>query len=141
MDVVDQTEPRDRWPGDGLGLPETGPRSIARFGRRALGLLIDWLIATALSLVFFPIGEWQTDPLITLAIFAVEQYVFLALLNGAPGHLVVGIRLVPVDGGYLGLWRPAVRTVLLCLAIPAAIWNRDQRGLHDLAAGTMLVRV
>jgi hypothetical protein len=34
-----------------------------------------------------------------------------------------------------------VRTVLLCLAIPAFIWDRDQRGLHDRVAGTMLVRV
>jgi hypothetical protein len=34
-----------------------------------------------------------------------------------------------------------VRTVLLCLAIPALIWDADLRGLHDRAAGTMLVRV
>jgi hypothetical protein len=34
----------------------------------------------------------------------------------------------------------AVRTVLLCLAVPALIWDRDQRGLHDKAAQTVLVR-
>jgi hypothetical protein len=33
-----------------------------------------------------------------------------------------------------------VRTVLLCLLIPAFITDRDQRGLHDRAAGTVLVR-
>jgi hypothetical protein len=48
---------------------------------------------------------------------------------------------VPLAGGYLGLWRPLVRTLLLCLGIPALIWDRDQRGLHDKAAGTVLVRV
>ena len=31
--------------------------------------------------------------------------------------------------------------VLLCLAIPALIWDRDQRGLHDKAAQTVLVRL
>jgi hypothetical protein len=34
-----------------------------------------------------------------------------------------------------------VRTALLCLAIPALIWDADHRGLHDRVAGTMLVRV
>jgi uncharacterized RDD family membrane protein YckC len=33
-----------------------------------------------------------------------------------------------------------VRTVLLCLVIPAFIWDRDGRGLHDKAAGTVVVR-
>ena len=41
----------------------------------------------------------------------------------------------------LAPWRPLVRTVLLCLAIPALIWDRDQRGLHDRGAGTVLVRI
>jgi hypothetical protein len=30
--------------------------------------------------------------------------------------------------------------VLLCLSVPALIWDRDQRGLHDKAAKTVLVR-
>jgi hypothetical protein len=51
------------------------------------------------------------------------------------------MRVVPLVPGRLGLWRPVVRTVLLCLAIPPLIFDRDQRGLHDRLAGTMLVRV
>ncbi|WP_414172416.1 RDD family protein [Clavibacter tessellarius] len=38
------------------------------------------------------------------------------------------------------LWRPALRTVLLCLVVPAVVWNADQRGLHDVFSGTVLVR-
>jgi len=132
---------RDRWPGDRLGLPEAGPRSIARFGRRVAAIFIDWAIAYGLSLVLFPVAAWQTDPLITLGIFAALQAILLILFGGSIGHLVLRLRLVPMKGGYLGVWRPIVRTVLLCLVIPAVIWDRDQRGLHDLAAGTMLVRV
>ena len=131
----------NRWPGERLGLPQTGPRSIGRFGRRFVAICIDWAIATILSLAFFSIGPWQTNPWITLGLFAAEQIVFLLILNGSVGHLIMRMRVVPVRPARLGLWRPFVRTVLLCLAIPAFIWDRDQRGLHDKVAGTMLVRV
>ena len=51
-------------------------------------------------------------------IFAVEQVVFLSLVSGSPGHLLLGMRVVPAKGGRLGLWRPLVRTILLCLRHP-----------------------
>jgi hypothetical protein len=31
-------------------------------------------------------------------------------------------------------------TALLCIVIPAVIWDADHRGLHDKIAGTVLVR-
>lgn len=145
----------NRWPGERLGLPEVGPRSIARFGRRLAAIFIDWGSAFVLSLVFFPVPPdpelvsalggaavlFGTDAFITLAIFAGLQYLFLITANGSAGHLIMRMRVVPLRGGYLGLWRPLVRTLLLSLAVPALIWDRDQRGLHDKAAGTILVRV
>jgi uncharacterized RDD family membrane protein YckC len=130
-----------RWPGERLGLPAEGPRSIARFGRRLGALVIDWAIAWVLSVAFFPISPFQTNPWITLGIFAGEQLLFLWIINGSIGHLILRMRVVPVNPARLGLWRPIVRTLLLCLAVPALIWDRDQRGLHDRAAGTMLVRI
>jgi len=33
-----------------------------------------------------------------------------------------------------------VRSVLLGLAIPALVWDSDQRGFHDKIAGTVLIR-
>lgn len=129
-DAADQ-----RWPGERLGLPETGPRSIGRIGRRILALVIDWALAVIISVAFF-----NYDPWANLLIFATTQIVFLTLLNGSVGHLIVGMRVVPLAGGWVGWWRPWVRTLLLCLVIPAVIWDRDQRGLHDKAAGTVLVR-
>jgi uncharacterized RDD family membrane protein YckC len=130
----------NRWPGERLGLPESGPRSIGRLGRRLIAIAIDWGVAYLLSWAFFP-TQLGTDPFITLGIFAALQYLFLIVVNGSLGHLLVRLRVVPLAGGYLGLWRPLVRTLLLCLGIPALIWDRDQRGLHDKAAGTVLVRV
>ena len=35
--------------------------------------------------------------------------------------------------------RAVLRTALLLLLIPALIWDRDGRGLHDRAAGTAVV--
>ena len=65
---------------------------------------------------------------------------FIPTLGGSPGHRLFGMRIVRVDGGWSGLWRPLVRTLLLALIIPAVIWDGDHRGLHDKIAGTVLVR-
>lgn len=123
------------WPGRRLGLPESGPRSIVRPGRRFAAIAIDWASAVLASVLFF-----SYDELATLAIFAILQSVFLLTANGSIGHLALGMRVVPLAGGYLGIWRPLVRTLLLCLVIPAVIWDLDQRGMHDRAVGTILVR-
>lgn len=130
-----------RWPGERLGLPESGPRSLARPGRRIAALAIDWAIASAISIAFFASGPWQTDGFITLALFAGIQLLFLLVLNGGIGHLVLGMRVVPIVPGRLAPWRALVRTLLVCLFVPAVIWDADQRGLHDRLAGTLLVRV
>lgn len=108
---------------------------MARLGRRVLALAIDWGLAILISVAFFHYDAWAT-----LAIFAIEQAVFLLTLNGSIGHLILGLRVVPLAGGYLGVWRPLARTVLLCVVIPAVIWDRDQRGMHDRLVGTILVR-
>jgi uncharacterized RDD family membrane protein YckC len=125
------------WPGKRLGLPASGPRSIGRLGRRLIAVVIDWAVASVIVYAFF-----RPDPvgLKVLASFAVLQVLFLLVANGSLGHLIVGLRVVPVVPGYLGLWRPFVRTILLCLFIPAVIYDKDQRGVHDRWAGTILVR-
>lgn len=108
---------------------------MARFGRRLAAIAIDWGTAIVISVAFF-----HYDPWATLAVFAVAQVVLLLTANGSIGHLILGMRVVPITGGYLGLWRPFARTALLCLFIPAVIWDRDQRGMHDRISGTVLVR-
>ncbi|MFT2751415.1 RDD family protein [Clavibacter sp. Sh2088] len=126
---------RNRWPGERLGLPERGRGSVARAGRRIVGICIDWGIAVLVSWAFL-----AYDATATLAIFAVMQYVLVITLGGSIGHVVLGMRVRPLGGGYVSLWRPALRTVLVCLVVPAVVWNADQRGLHDVFSGTVLVR-
>jgi uncharacterized RDD family membrane protein YckC len=124
------------WPGKRLGLPESGRRSIGRLGRRIAALAIDWGLSVLVSVAFFDYSPWAT-----LDVFAITQIVFLATAGGSVGHLVLGLRVVPLSGGWIGIWRPVLRTVLICLVIPAVIWDTDQRGVHDRVAGTVLIRV
>jgi uncharacterized RDD family membrane protein YckC len=131
-----EQDPSDSWPGKRLGLPESGRRSIGRLGRRAAALVIDWGLSVLVSVAFFDYSPWAT-----LDVFAITQIVFLATAGGSVGHLVMGLRVVPLSGGWVGIWRPIVRTVLICLVIPAVIWDKDQRGVHDRVAGTALIRI
>jgi hypothetical protein len=50
------------------------------------------------------------------------------------------MRVVPLAGGWVGLWRPVVRTCCCMLVVPALVWDSDQRGFHDKVAGTVLIR-
>ncbi len=128
------------YPGERLGLPREGPRSVARFGRRLAAISIDWALAYGVSFVFARSAEGTADATVTLLVFAALQILFVCLLSGSIGHLILGIRVVTTSGAWVGVLRPVVRTLLLCIVIPAFIWDADQRGLHDRLAGTLLVR-
>ncbi|MCC2313274.1 RDD family protein [Cellulomonas xiejunii] len=142
--------------GARLGLPATGPGSLARLGRRVVALTIDWAACLAVSAVLLPsrtdgLFLLRGDSLATLAVFALENVVLLATLGHTLGHRLLGLqvrRTIPAtpDGPPQLSQRPPgvlsalVRTVLLCLVLPAVVWDGDGRGLHDRAAGTVLVR-
>lgn len=126
-----------KWPGERLGLPESGPRSVARIGRRTLAIIIDWGLALVVGNA---VADGSAASLLTLAIFAAAQLVFIPTIGGSIGHWLLGMRVVPLVGGWIGVWRPAVRTLMLVLVIPVIVWDSDQRGFHDKIAGTVLVR-
>lgn len=134
------------YPGERLGLPDTGVGSIARPGRRIGALAIDYAASTVIAIAFFGYdqfalpGEAGLTQFAPMIVFAAINLLFLPTLGGTPGHRLLGMRLQLVHGGWVGLWRPIVRTLLLCVVIPAVVWDSDQRGLHDKAAGTVLVR-
>lgn len=128
---------RGKWPGEHLGLPESGSGSLGRMGRRIGALWIDWLLALAISVGFF-----NNKPLITLAIFALENLILISTVGFTIGHRLFGMRVVRLDATpMVGLWRGFLRTLLLCLVIPAVVWDSDGRGLHDRLAGTVLIRI
>jgi uncharacterized RDD family membrane protein YckC len=134
----------DDYPGQRLGLPKAGPGSVAGYGRRLVALFIDWFVALALASIFVGGEVWTGEgaglwaPLVTLA-------VYLTLLDGLLGYSIgrriLSLALIRIDGRRpVGIPRALLRSVLLCLAIPALVNNPDRRGLHDLAAGTVVVR-
>jgi len=127
--------PPSKWPGERLGLPQIGPGSIGRPGRRLLGFAIDWGIAIGVSSIFF-----SYDPAANLIIFVILQIAFIPTIGASIGHRLVGLRIISIHGGWVGLWRPIVRSVLLGIALPALVWDSDQRGFHDKIAGTALIR-
>lgn len=140
------TDAVNRYPGERLGLPESGTGSIARPGRRIGALAIDYAAATIIATGFLGFNQFalpseagltQFAPLL---VFAILQILFIPTAGGSPGHRILGMRLVRLDGAWVGLWRPVVRTLLLLLVIPAVVWDPDQRGLHDKAVGTVLIR-
>lgn len=124
-----------KYPGERLGFPESGPGSMARAGRRILAIIIDWTIALLISNVFL-----AGNSMATLAVFAAEQILLIGTLGYSIGHRVMGIHVVRPDGSPAGPLAALVRTILLCLVIPAVIFDPDQRGLHDKAMNTVLIR-
>lgn len=131
----------DEDPGARLGLPTEGPGSIARFGRRLVAILVDWLVANLVAglLLGFTYasgaGSWKP-----LTVLFVEYLLLVSTTGSTIGQRLVGLHLERLGGGRATIVQVLVRTVLLCLAIPALIWDRDGRGLHDRAASTVLVR-
>lgn len=82
-------------------------------------------------------GSAQWLPLV---VFAGEKWFFTSLLGSSAGQVVLRIGVRRTSGRMLDPWRTLVRTVLVCLVIPPVIYNRDQRGLHDLAVDAVAVR-
>ncbi|MFD5278986.1 RDD family protein [Pseudarthrobacter sp. NPDC058362] len=124
-----------RYPGARLGLPESGPGSIARAGRRIAAIAVDWGVAMLIAGFAFEGDRWAT-----LAIFAVEQALLVGTLGYSIGHRVMGISVRRLAGGMPGPLAGLVRALLLCLVVPAVIFDADHRGLHDKAMNTVLVR-
>ena len=75
-----------------------------------------------------------------MLVFGVQDYVLTALTGFTIGKRLLQIRVVRLDGKLVGLGWGLLRTVLLLLAVPALLVNRDLRGLHDRAANTAVVR-
>ncbi|WP_369214706.1 RDD family protein [Streptomyces flavofungini] len=127
--------------GEQLGLPEEGPGSIARPGRRIGAIAVDWGLCMLIAYGLFARGDQQAMGNWALGIFFVLSVLTVGTVGGTPGKALFRLRVVAEGGGRLGIGRVLVRGVLLCLAIPALIWDRDGRGLHDRLARAVQIRV
>ena len=149
---ADPSAPR----GQRLGLPAAGSGALAPLGRRLAALAIDWVACLLISGAFFATDPdlfllSRGNPLATLGIFALENVLLVGSIGHTLGHRVLGLRVRRVFPGRSGddaAWATMApgfvsalaRTLLLCLVIPAVVWDADGRGLHDRVAGTAIVR-
>lgn len=109
--------------------------------RRALALAVDWFASTLA--VIFVLGTHHWDGFVVLGVYVLESAFLTALAGGSFGKLATRLRVVRSDGSGrpVDLLRALLRQVLVALVIPPLVFRPDGRGLHDVAAGTMTVRL
>ena len=122
--------------GQRLGRPRDGNGSVAPMTRRAAALVVDWLLALLVGETLLP-GLSSFAPLV---VFVVAHVVLVGTLGYGVGHRLLGLRVERAGGGAAGPVAALVRTLLLALVVPAVVTDDDGRGLHDRAAGTVVVR-
>ncbi|PZS38423.1 MAG: RDD family protein [Pseudonocardiales bacterium] len=123
------------YQGRRLGLPQHGPGSAAGLGRRILAIVIDWLPCSVAAQLLT-----KNPAFSALALFAAITVLSIAVAGRTVGHAVAGLRVGLLDGRRAGFGAAVIRTVLLCLLIPPVVYDVDGRGLHDRAAGTIVLR-
>ena len=135
--------PTDFQPGVRLGLPAEGPGSVASIGARVGAFVVDAIVANLLAGLPYLFGvkySPNSRGFAILGAFLLVELIFDAIYGQTLGKRLLGIRVIRVDGdGLAGVPWLLLRTVLLGVLVPAVVWDRDRRGLHDKASGTVVV--
>ena len=114
-------------------------QSSASLARRFGALVVDWLLCVLLAGAF---AKPTQAPWLAPSILVLEYGLFLGFFGQTPGMWLTRIRCVSVaDGGPIGAPRALLRGLLLALVVPPLIMDRQQRGLHDRAAGSAVTRL
>jgi len=135
------------WPGEKLGLPESGVGSAASGGARLLAFLVDLLLAALVTPLFvrFDLQDpvaMQSYNLWSGGIWLAISVVSAGFFGFTPGMGLLGIRVARLDGAALvGPVRALVRGVLPLVIIPAAVPNADGRSWLDRLTGTVVIRM
>ncbi len=107
--------------------------------RRIGALVLDWILCLLISGIF---ADPVRDGWPPVAILILEYGFFIGLFGQTPGMWATRLRCVGfADGRPVGVPRALLRGVLLALLVPALIMDGDKRGLHDRAAGTVMVAI
>jgi uncharacterized RDD family membrane protein YckC len=132
--------------GEKIGLPSGGRGSLAPTGPRLLAFLVDAAASALIAALFVPHkagasfadrlpGSWSLIP------FAVDYVVGVLVAGRTLGMYVTGLRLIRVSQDVaVDPLRILARTAMLCLFVPALVFDRDGRGLHDRFTDTAVVR-
>jgi uncharacterized RDD family membrane protein YckC len=143
----------------------TSSLTLASLPRRALALLIDWLIIgcpVLLNVVranyefMHGYGEAFRALFPSLALIAVNDWMLVAMRGQSVGKIILGIAVVHPSGEYPTWWLAFIRTftrfgiagMLFCLApiwflidaLPM-LFNANRQTIHDMTACTYVCRV
>ncbi|MBO0656687.1 RDD family protein [Streptomyces triculaminicus] len=127
--------------GERLGLPKEGPGSVAPPGRRIAALVVDWALCELIAYGFLGGADLQRVGNWAVLIFFVLSLLTVGTIGCTPGKRLLGLRVISEDGARLSLPRVLLRSLLLVLVIPAVVWDRDTRGLHDRFSRAVQVRI
>ncbi len=118
----------------------------ASFWRRFWAILVDGLIMSPVSygLLFINPDAWVWVMGILEPVYHIA---FWTWRGQTPGKMLLGIRIVRVDGKRIGLGRAIIRyivyplsAILLLIGYLMIIWDSKKQSLHDKAAGTCVVK-
>ena len=134
---------QEAYPGQSIGLPESGRGSLATWRARIAALLVDWAASMVAAVFAFGVGVlrdggWRAW--MVLAVFFVQKAILTALVGGSFGQILARVSIVRLDGEPLGWWRAIARTAMVCVVLPAVVIGAERRGLDDLVLGTAAVR-
>ncbi|HEY5156193.1 MAG TPA: RDD family protein [Acidimicrobiales bacterium] len=162
MSMLPEDPPRPQQASD---FPSRGPNSLASIPERGAARLIDLLIELVPVLIIFIVWALRSDPRVDafprwpLFVFIVGTVAYETGLVGwrgqSLGKFLVGVRVARLlDGAKPDSTWAAMRVLVPCalLAIPVVgaglylfvyLWamvTPMRRGMHDAAAGTVVVR-
>jgi uncharacterized RDD family membrane protein YckC len=116
--------------------------ATASFLRRLGAVLVDWLLCQLIAVALLG-GQTSAGGLqafAPLGLFALENLLLVGTTGATVGHRIFRMQVWQVREGVYPL-QVLIRTVLLCLFVPAILVGSDGRGLHDVAAGTRIVHL
>ena len=123
------------------------------FARRLGAFAVDWVLSVLVTFLVLPYDLYTgagpgpstflglpESSWATLGVFAFLTVALVSLTGSTVGHRLFSLQVWQVRPGPWPL-QVVVRTLLACLFVPGLVVLEDGRGLHDLAAGTRLVRL
>lgn len=136
----------DSWPGAKSGLPKEGPNSLASFSARAFAFVVDIVAA---GLIAGLINVFVHDPsgaqrqAAAYGVLALEHILLVTVTGQTLGMRLLSLKVLRLSHPERvpGLLTATLRTLpLLLTAGLAGFFTRDGRGVHDVLAGSAVVR-
>jgi uncharacterized RDD family membrane protein YckC len=118
-------------------IPDAQNWEPAPLGRRFGALVVDWILCLLVASLYANPRVVAWPPVVVLVL---EYGFFIGLFAQTPGMFITRLRCVSfANGRPIGIPRALLRGVLLAFVIPALIMDSERRGLHDRAAGSIMV--